>query len=108
MRRVFVSRMFFRAAVTALLFLNLRGKTACDLLGSFNRFANAWCSPALPTNVYVRSNPLGPKTFIFPTITLPRTNDRHPPVSGSFEQSVFDERPDFRLDAWIAGIVQLE
>jgi hypothetical protein len=41
-----------------------RGTFAGSNLRSTFAIANAWCSPALPTNVYDRSKPFGPQSFI--------------------------------------------
>ena len=34
-----------------------------NLMSTF-AITNGWCSPTLPANVYDRSNPFGPQTFI--------------------------------------------
>jgi hypothetical protein len=66
------------------------------------------CSPALPANVYDLSNPFGPQTFISqPSLSREPTIDtRQSPGLSPRWCSI--SGPDFRLDAWIAGIVQLE
>lgn len=42
----------------------------------------------------------------FPTITLPRTSDRHPPIPRFVAQVVLNWRLNFGPDAWITDIMQ--
>jgi hypothetical protein len=78
-----------------------------NLLSTFT-ITKGWCSPALPTKAYDRSNPFGPQIFISPTVVFARTDDRHPPIFRPVAQMVFDQRPNFSPDAGITCVTQFE
>src|ERR1035437_2225856 len=65
-----------------------------------------WCSPGLPTNVYDRSNPFGPSTFIsqFSFAREPTIDTRQSPALSL--QSVFNERLNFSPDRGITCVMQ--
>ena len=59
-----------------------------------------------PPNVYDRSNPFGPRTFMSQLSFSARSDYRHPPISRPVAQGMFNQRPNFWSDCSIAGIMQ--